>query len=237
MPRFRPQRQFGQWLLRALGAIDHITGRTITNLEWESTILPTVEVGAGQGLPGQVSVPKREVYGFGISIAAVIAEHARIVVYSEANTFSTRDPRTASGCFVLGWRVSHASGVLANPPQVAMGVPTASLASPGPNVPGALGTVWGVETAQVAVTADLVNNRSPRVQCIGGAVPVGAAGTIPYAALTHNDRGTLYTGPPLYVPPGQAFQLHASTADTNIAMVMTAIYVEAEEGPVEVPLQ
>jgi len=237
LPRFRPQRQFGQWLLRALGAIDHLTGRTIPSLEWESTVIPTVEVGSGSDLPGQVSIPKREVWGFGISIAAVIAEHARIVVYSEAATFATQDPRSAAGSFILGWRVSHGAGVLANPPQMAMGVPTAQIASPGPNVAGALATIWGAPTPQVAIIADVTNNRSPRVQCLGGAVAVGAVGTIPYPALTHNDRGTLYTGPPLYVPPGQAFQLHANALDTNIPMVMSVIYVEAEEVPVEVPLR
>jgi len=232
---FRPQRAFGQWLLRALGAIDARSGRQITALEWEPTVLPIVDVGVN--LPGQTSIPKREVWSFSEPFAAVIGNFARIIIYSSAATFSTRDPRTASGCFVLNWRTSHAVGVLANPPIMRMGVPVSAIVPPTPTALGRLTPLWGIDIATAAVTIDLANKRSPRVQCLAETSAAGTPGLAAYPALLGNDRGTYYDGPPIYVPPGQAFILEGNTLDLNFGQAYEVEFVEAEEVPVEIPLR
>ncbi len=235
MPIFRPQRQFGQWLLRALGAQDLRTGRTIGQLDWESTIVPTVNVGEGTNLPGQVSVPKREVWSFGAQVlAGGIGTFARMLVYSMASTFSTRDPRTASGCFVLDFRLSHQVGV-GEPFAIFMGVPPGAQAPPAPTVTGELTALWGVETAVAVVTADIPNHRSPRVQCLAGNVAVGQPGLAAYPYV--GNRGLEYTGPPIYVPPGQFFEIQMNPVEDNIPVNMQIAYCEAEEAPVEIPLK
>ncbi len=233
MPTFRPQRQFGQWLLRALGAQELLTGRTITQLEWESTVLPVVDVSQTSGFPGLTGTPQREVWIASGQIDAVIAAHAVLKVWAAPNTFSTQDPREAAGIWILNWEMKLTSGGSFPAGVIRMGVVAIPETDPGQGagagnviLNGVGGGLLNASPAHAALAG-----RSPRAQVNMAVSAAFDAGLPRYPSRTATSAPSILGPYPyIYVPPGHSFRLD-STVDFEDC-VFTVWYVEAEEPPV-----
>lgn len=228
--RFRPQRAVGQWLLRALGGSPQVT-----ELEWDDLVRPVFTVGGY--LPGLVSAPRREQWAFTLNLPASAGDRGRGLVWAATSTFATEDPRTAAGVWILKFAMSHAAGVLTNPPTLRFGVPGVAIVDPGVAAVGLspeMVTLWGQDFDVTGQLGSVAGERSPRAQCSGSQEASAQGGAINYPALLSSDRGSEYTGPPIYVPPGFRFVWECSTE--NLAVALGVIYIEAEEPPLETPL-